>query len=83
MFDSVESTQCAVYDILVKPLVEKALNGYDVSFIAIGQTGSGKTYTVGFESSVSKTTTICIEWHVIWQLVSFFPLSLISGNLRK
>lgn len=52
VFASVESTQCEVYDVLVKPLVDKAFNGYDATFIAIGQTGSGKTYTVGFESSV-------------------------------
>lgn len=52
VFDSVDSTQCEVYDMLVKPLVDKAFEGYDATFVAIGQTGSGKTYTVGFENSV-------------------------------
>lgn len=55
-FDSIDSTQCEVYDVLVKPLVDKAIDGYDATFIAIGQTGSGKTYTVGFENSVSYDT---------------------------
>lgn len=59
MFDYVidSSDQGQVYDVLMKPLVDKAFEGYDCTFIANGQTGSGKTYTMGFESSVSKTYT--------------------------
>lgn len=53
VFDSINSTQCEVYDVLVKPLVDKVFDGYDATIVAIGQTGSGKTYTVGFENCVS------------------------------
>lgn len=69
VFDSVDTTQSEVYDVLIKPLVNKAIDGYDATFIAIGQTGSGKTYTVGFEDSVSSlikcirnfTSFICFD----------------------
>lgn len=56
MFDHVidGSNQNDVFDLLVKPLVDKAFEGYDCTFIATGQSGSGKTYTMGFENSVSK-----------------------------
>lgn len=58
MFDHVidESNQSKVFDLIVKPLVDKAFEGYDCTFLATGQTGSGKTYTMGFENSVSKRT---------------------------
>lgn len=78
IFDSVESTQCEVYDILVRPLVDKALNGYDATFIAIGQTGSGKTYTVGFESSVSIQKFLSLDSS---QLHFFFHFRKILGNI--
>lgn len=45
--------QRKLYEILVEPLVEKALEGYDCTFLASGQTGSGKTYTIGFENGAS------------------------------
>lgn len=63
MFDHVidNSDQNEVYDLLVKPLVDKAFEGYDCTFLASGQTGSGKTYTMGFEKSVSK-------FHVFMQI---------------
>lgn len=59
MFDNVfdSSEQCEVYEVLVKPLIDKAIEGFDCTFLASGQTGSGKTYTMGFERSVSKCIT--------------------------
>lgn len=55
MFDHVfdGADQNEVYEILVKPLVDKLFEGYNCTFLASGQTGTGKTYTMGFESSVS------------------------------
>jgi kinesin family protein 2/24 len=49
-----EDTQ-ALYDELVKPLVEHAYAGGVGTFFAYGQTGSGKTFTVGaLENLVAK-----------------------------
>ena len=51
VFDS--SEQSEVFDVLVKPLLDKAIEGFDFTFVATGQSGSGKTFTMGFERSVS------------------------------
>lgn len=42
----------------MKPLVEKAFDGYNCTLLASGQTGTGKSYTMGFENSVSKQLKI-------------------------
>ena len=41
------SCQDDVYSQAVRPLVDSAFEGYNVTIIAYGQTGSGKTYTMG------------------------------------
>ncbi|XP_058827114.1 chromosome-associated kinesin KIF4-like [Topomyia yanbarensis] len=41
------SSQREVYGTSVKSLVDKLLEGFNVSILAYGQTGSGKTYTMG------------------------------------
>lgn len=46
-------SQTEVYTALVKPMVDKAVEGFDSTVLAYGQTGSGKTYTMGFENNVS------------------------------
>lgn len=63
MFDNVidSSEQKDVFDILVQPLIEKAVEGFNCTFLASGQTGSGKTYTMGFEHSVSERLAVCWE----------------------
>ena len=38
------STQIEVYEALVRPLLDNALQGYNACLFAYGQTGSGKTY---------------------------------------
>ena len=40
------SSQTTVYEESVKPLVQSALDGYNVCVFAYGQTGSGKTHTM-------------------------------------
>lgn len=53
-FDNVidESNQNDVYRLLVEPLVEKVIEGFNCTFLTTGQSGSGKTYTMGFECGV-------------------------------
>lgn len=49
MFDSVfppDSTQQQVFDLMAKPLVDSALDGFNATIFAYGQTGSGKTHTM-------------------------------------
>lgn len=54
MVDNVfnSSDQTEVFYVLVKPFIDKAIEGFNFTFLATGQTGSGKTYTMGFEKSV-------------------------------
>nr|XP_019529200.2 chromosome-associated kinesin KIF4-like [Aedes albopictus] len=42
-----DSCQREVYERSVKSIVEKLLEGFNVTILAYGQTGSGKTYTMG------------------------------------
>ncbi|CAI2167152.1 10509_t:CDS:2, partial [Funneliformis geosporum] len=42
-----ETTQQEVYERAVENLVDKYLEGYNVTILAYGQTSSGKTYTMG------------------------------------
>ncbi|KAJ3289845.1 hypothetical protein HK104_007174, partial [Borealophlyctis nickersoniae] len=49
-FDKVFGPECnqeEVYVETVEPLVERFLEGYNVTVLAYGQTGTGKTYTMG------------------------------------
>eukprot|EP00899_Mesostigma_viride_P008142 jgi/Mesvir1/17329/Mv07723-RA.1 len=41
------TTQLAVYQSCVAPLVQSCFDGYNATVFAYGQTGSGKTYTMG------------------------------------
>ncbi|KAI9000288.1 P-loop containing nucleoside triphosphate hydrolase protein, partial [Gaertneriomyces semiglobifer] len=41
------STQAAVYEECVQPLVDRFLEGFNATVLAYGQTGSGKTYSMG------------------------------------
>ncbi|KAG9325345.1 hypothetical protein KVV02_006985 [Mortierella alpina] len=46
VFDE-ESTQRQVYEECAKELVERFIEGFNVTILAYGQTGSGKTYSMG------------------------------------
>lgn len=53
-FDAVfapESAQREIYETLVRPLIARFFDGYNVTVFAYGQTGSGKSYTMGNELS--------------------------------
>lgn len=54
LFDEVldGSTQNQVYTDLAKPMVNKVMQGFNITLLAYGQTGTGKTYTMGFENNV-------------------------------
>ncbi|XP_055631842.1 chromosome-associated kinesin KIF4-like [Toxorhynchites rutilus septentrionalis] len=41
------SSQREVYETSIKSIVDKLLEGFNVTILAYGQTGSGKTYTMG------------------------------------
>ncbi|XP_016956669.1 kinesin-like protein Klp61F [Drosophila biarmipes] len=52
-----ESKQCDVYSVVVSPLIEEVLNGYNCTVFAYGQTGTGKTHTmVGNECAELKSS---------------------------
>ncbi|XP_033255213.1 kinesin-like protein Klp61F [Drosophila miranda] len=52
-----ESKQCDVYAVVVSPLIEELLSGYNCTVFAYGQTGTGKTHTmVGYESAELKSS---------------------------
>ncbi|EAY13358.1 Kinesin motor domain containing protein [Trichomonas vaginalis G3] len=41
-----DSEQTQIFDVVGRPLLEHALNGYNATLFAYGQTGSGKTFTI-------------------------------------
>ena len=41
-----DSTQKYVYDLAVRPIIDKVLDGYNGTVFAYGQTSSGKTHTM-------------------------------------
>lgn len=45
IFDMGQTNQ-DVFDAIVKPIVEAAMNGFNGTIFTYGQTGSGKTYTM-------------------------------------
>ncbi|EDW33050.1 GL16079 [Drosophila persimilis] len=52
-----ESKQCDVYAVVVSPLIEEVLSGYNCTVFAYGQTGTGKTHTmVGNETAELKSS---------------------------
>ncbi|SPP84767.1 kinesin-like protein Klp61F [Drosophila guanche] len=52
-----ESKQCDVYAVVVSPLIEEVLCGYNCTVFAYGQTGTGKTHTmVGNETAELKSS---------------------------
>ncbi|XP_044741151.1 kinesin-like protein Klp61F [Chrysoperla carnea] len=50
-----KSTQLELYSVVVSPLIQEVLAGYNCTVFAYGQTGTGKTYTMAGGSE--KTTT--------------------------
>ncbi|CAG8542125.1 7973_t:CDS:2, partial [Cetraspora pellucida] len=56
-FDKVfgpETSQKDIYDQVVKNMVDKFLEGFNVTILAYGQTSSGKTYTMGTSNGYSQ-----------------------------
>ncbi|XP_001352463.2 kinesin-like protein Klp61F [Drosophila pseudoobscura] len=52
-----DSKQCDVYAVVVSPLIEEVLSGYNCTVFAYGQTGTGKTHTmVGNETAELKSS---------------------------
>lgn len=54
-FDNIidDAKQSEIYDILAKPMIAKAIEGFSSILFAYGQTGTGKTHTLGFDTTVS------------------------------
>ncbi|CAG8700627.1 11331_t:CDS:2, partial [Scutellospora calospora] len=48
-----DSTQKDIYDRCIKSMVDKFLEGFNVTILAYGQTSSGKTHTMGTADSLS------------------------------
>lgn len=49
------STQQEVYETVVKPIVNEAINGFNCTVFAYGPTGTGKTYTMEGDLSNNET----------------------------
>ncbi|KAJ2745162.1 hypothetical protein GGI20_002387 [Coemansia sp. BCRC 34301] len=62
-----EAGQAAVYDAAVAPLLQRFVEGYNVTVLAYGQTSSGKTYTMGTESDDgSGVVPRALRWLFAW-----------------
>ncbi|KAJ2908805.1 hypothetical protein GGI21_002517, partial [Coemansia aciculifera] len=62
-----EASQAAVYEACVLPLLQRFVEGYNVTVLAYGQTSSGKTYTMGTESDDgSGVVPRALRWLFAW-----------------
>lgn len=71
-----ESNQNDVYRLLVEPLVEQVIEGFNCTLLTTGQSGSGKTYTMGFECGVCSIALIQIvikNTNYFWIIVQVNP----------
>lgn len=68
-----ESEQKEVYKVVVAPLIEEVLSGYNCTVFAYGQTGTGKTHTMVGDATpkvgstwddVSQPIAICQDLHM-------------------
>ncbi|RKP33765.1 P-loop containing nucleoside triphosphate hydrolase protein, partial [Dimargaris cristalligena] len=74
-----QSTQSEIYESSVVPLLDKFVDGYNVTILAYGQTSSGKTYTMGTgmgDAHISLPNTLGIiprAIHTLFQFLSLQP----------
>ncbi|KAJ2820658.1 hypothetical protein FBU31_005150, partial [Coemansia sp. 'formosensis'] len=62
-----DASQSAVYEAAVFPLLQRFVEGYNVTVLAYGQTSSGKTYTMGTESDDgSGVVPRALRWLFAW-----------------
>ncbi|KAJ2411166.1 hypothetical protein GGI10_004410 [Coemansia sp. RSA 2530] len=62
-----DASQAAVYEAAVHPLLQRFVEGYNVTVLAYGQTSSGKTYTMGTESDDgSGVVPRALQWLFAW-----------------
>lgn len=77
LFDQVfppETSQTAVFDAVVRPLVEEVINGYNCTVLTYGPTGTGKTFTM------EGNTNCEAEWGLIPRAVSQLIDALIDQD---
>ncbi|KAJ2078558.1 hypothetical protein H4R24_004397 [Coemansia sp. RSA 988] len=61
-----DSTQRAVYEASVAPLLARFVEGYNVTVLAYGQTSSGKTHTMGTDGGESGIVPRSLQWLFAW-----------------
>lgn len=70
-----DSKQADVYQVVVAPLINEVLSGYNCTVFAYGQTGTGKTHTmIGDDSPQSSSS---------YEDVSGFSLKKNSKNFKQ
>jgi kinesin family member 6/9 len=66
-----ESSQSEVFRTVAKPIVDRALDGFNGTLFAYGQTGSGKTFTVTGKSSHHPSASLGISRGIIPRTLSY------------
>ncbi|KAJ2486904.1 hypothetical protein EV174_000852, partial [Coemansia sp. RSA 2320] len=62
-----DAGQAAVYDAAVAPLLQRFVEGYNVTVLAYGQTSSGKTHTMGTDGDCdSGVVPTALRWLFAW-----------------
>ncbi|XP_026667441.1 kinesin-like protein KLP2 [Ceratina calcarata] len=78
------SKQIELYNIVISPLVEQILAGYNCTVLAYGQTGTGKTFTMEGDSDFSSTlnwqANDCSRSHTVFSITVHMKESTIEGD---
>lgn len=83
-----KSGQAVIYQSVVAPLVEKAINGFTCTLLTYGQSGSGKTYTLF--GNLSNHTNVGKEvsddvfnlFIILTELIEVSQLNQLFENIR-
>ncbi|KAL1920034.1 uncharacterized protein VTP21DRAFT_1180 [Calcarisporiella thermophila] len=75
-----ESTQQEVYDTCIVDLLDRFVEGYNITILAYGQTSSGKTYTMGTDSTFTHSQHIGIIPRAMETLFTLLKTQSSSNN---
>ena len=82
------ATQEIIFNNLVKPMINEALQGYNMTLFTFGQTGSGKTHTMqgsgtGSMRGTGRRTPVCSNIPRLLKPVMYLLGKAVSGHCTR